>query len=131
MKTKVCKKCKQEKSINDFGVNRFYLKMGAKDGRSIYCKFCNWRTTRHRRAEPPPPTRKIVPVVVIEPPPKPSDCDRVREAVGAGHHTRAAIARYTKLSESQVGDALALLTFDYSSIRIVRVGEEREFHLAA
>lgn len=56
--------------------------------------------------------------------------NRVIKAMKNGWHTREEIRRATKRSMDEVVDTLARL-WDNQEVRIVRVDEEKEFHLAA
>lgn len=38
---RTCARCLKPKPLSEFGVNRYYLTHGAKDGRAISCKQCN------------------------------------------------------------------------------------------
>lgn len=47
MKTKVCSKCGQEKSVEEF-----YAHSTAKDGLQPYCKYCQKEVAQNRVSEP-------------------------------------------------------------------------------
>lgn len=57
--------------------------------------------------------------------------EQVKSAIQNGKVTRDAIQKSTQLSFDDVGEALAVLTFEARQLRIVRIGSRREFHLAA
>jgi hypothetical protein len=38
---RTCTRCLKPKPLDEFGVNRYYLRHGAKDGRAVTCKECN------------------------------------------------------------------------------------------
>lgn len=55
----------------------------------------------------------------------------VKNAIAKGCKTRNEIKAATRLPWDDLGVVLADLTFEFQELRIVRVGEKREFHLAA
>lgn len=64
----------------------------------------------------------------IPPPSTLSPAAQVLAAIERGTRTREAIESETRLHEDLISDVLAHLAFDEESIRIVRVGSEKEFH---
>lgn len=127
---KVCNRCKEPKPITDFGVNNFYATRGAKDGRSIWCRLCLNASVAARR-EDERARKALEPKLITAPKKKPTPTQRVYGAVNNGYRTREAIRRATGLGRDTVCDVLAQLAFDAELIKVVKVGERKEFHLVA
>lgn len=141
MKRKRCGECKQKLAISNFGICR-----SRSDGRNYYCKPCIRKKVKaHRERKRAMRLAKIqielarelgIPIVIPERKPiimcgPRSPLEKVREALRNGFLTRAAIRNETRLDFDQIGDALAELTFVLREARIVRAGDDREFHLIA
>lgn len=130
--TKTCNRCKDPKLLSEFGVNKFFLKHGAKDGRSIYCRSCcNANMTQHRarlktikeeRAKAHRPDRK--PMIVA---PRLTPQEKVLDAIAKGYCKFEDIEEFTNLHEDLIADTLAILAFDEQRVRVIR--STREFHL--
>lgn len=58
-----------------------------------------------------------------------SPAEQILAAIERGTRTREGIELETELHEDLISDVLAGLAFDQQAIRIVKVGEQREFHL--
>lgn len=131
---KTCHRCKEPKPLSEFGKNKYYLRVGAKDGRAIYCKLCNWKATRFQRGgnqQLPPSRLDRKRMEIAARPHVKTDAEKILDAIAAGHRTVEQIAAHTRLKADHVGNRLADLAFTQSLVRIIRVGDEREFHLAA
>lgn len=127
--TKQCAHCDHPKLLAEFGYNAINLNQGARDGLNIYCKACCRLKTKDGRRVPLKSKRR--PLKWLAPQFTDESQAQVLTAIRNRLHSREAIQRYTKLTMDEVGDVLAFLAFEKRKLRIVKVGNQREFHLAA
>ena len=48
---RTCTRCHTAKPLAAFGLNRYYARFGARDGRAVICKECNRVASAARRVE--------------------------------------------------------------------------------
>lgn len=122
---KTCSRCGAPKPLREFGKSTYYKTVGECDGRNIYCKQCCRALMAARRTKEKSHRRPAAST------PQATSTAKVLNAIAQGHRTRDAIKCFTRLSADAVADLLAELAFDDRSIRIVRLEDDAEFHLAA
>jgi hypothetical protein len=112
---KYCPKCKEKKSIDDFGIVR-----ARRDGRNLYCKLCVRERIRAMRAN-----LQTLPEQIKQKPKNPIHArilgntprERVLRAIKLGACTQKEIAQLTKLPRDKICDQLAQLLLWSREIR--------------
>lgn len=110
-------------------LSEFYVNRKRSDQLNRYCKICQTRRNRQstlRRREQRN-ARMLVIGATAEPKQELTPAVKIMAAVDLGHTTRKAIKKFTGLGWDELTDELANL-WDQRQLRIVKDGEEREFH---
>ena len=103
---KRCRKCKEWKPLNEFGLNSANINAGARDSKNILCKHCmreKIATYRQRLREYKAAHSLAQAMGKLSPE------DRVREAITHGGHTLKEIVSITNLSKDDTCDCIAEL----------------------
>lgn len=144
--TKKCPICTQTLPLSEFGICR-----ARKDGRNLYCKSCirkkvtdsrralkEFRSARKRYATEPILESATVLLSDGQLPSSTNDpktlrrmspLERVKEAIRNGARTHNEIRKEAKLSDDEVGDALASLLLWTREIRTQLIDNERMYFI--
>lgn len=107
-----CRRAGQLLPVTEYSENK-----RRSDGRNYYCRECAARRTRAYRER----KNKL----------KPNMLASVESAIAEGSKSREEIQEYTRLDYDTLGEILAELVWERQSVKIERVGSQRQFVIAA